>query len=144
MTEPPPLTHDQTKTDTEHLRLLSVFHLVLAGLSVLGIGFLGLHYVMMRLMFTNPEMWKNAHGGPPPDIFFSVFRWFYAVFGALIAAGGVGNFLSGLFIRRRTNRTFSIVMAGINCISFPFGTLLGVFTIIVLLRASVREIYEDR
>jgi hypothetical protein len=36
---------------------------------------------------------------------------------------------------------FSLVIAGLNCIQIPFGTALGVFTIIVLLRDSVREAY---
>jgi hypothetical protein len=36
---------------------------------------------------------------------------------------------------------FSLVIAGVNCASFPLGTLLGVFTFIVLLRASVRSLY---
>jgi len=37
---------------------------------------------------------------------------------------------------------FSLIIAGINCVQFPFGTVLGVFTFVVLLRDSVRELYE--
>jgi hypothetical protein len=36
---------------------------------------------------------------------------------------------------------FSLVVTGITCLSFPFGTALGVFTIIVLTRGSVRQLY---
>jgi hypothetical protein len=32
-------------------------------------------------------------------------------------------------------------MAAISCIFMPFGTVLGVFTIIVLLRPSVKELF---
>jgi hypothetical protein len=35
-----------------------------------------------------------------------------------------------------------MIMAGVNCAWFPFGTVLGVFTFIVLLRTSVRAMYE--
>jgi hypothetical protein len=54
---------------------------------------------------------------------------------------GVLNVISGLCLRARKGRTFSLVVAGINCLYIPLGTLLGVFTIIVLLRDSVRELY---
>jgi hypothetical protein len=43
------------------------------------------------------------------------------------------TFIAGRFIHRRVNRTFSIVIAGINCLHF-FGTALGIFTLIVLTR----------
>jgi hypothetical protein len=55
---------------------------------------------------------------------------------------GILTILSGRAITRRKWRMFSLVMAGINCASFPLGTLLGVFTFIVLLRSSVRALYR--
>lgn len=143
MNELPPLLRDQRKTDADHLRLLAIFHFVIAGLAILGLGFLGLHYVLMHAIMSNPETWKPQKGaGPPPEQFFAMFKWFYLFCGALMVAGGVGNLLSGLFIRRQINRLFSLIVAGINCLQFPFGTALGVFTFIVLLRDSVLERYE--
>lgn len=35
-----------------------------------------------------------------------------------------------------------MVVAGISLIGFPFSTLLGIFTLIVLLRDSVRELFD--
>ena len=52
--------------------------------------------------------------------------------------------MSGFFLRQRRRRTFSLVMAGINCMNMPLGTVLGVFTVIVLLRESVRQAYAAR
>ena len=143
MAELPPLMRDQRKTDADHLRLLAIFHFVVAGLAILGLGFLLLHYAIMQMVMTNPEIWKNQKGGgPPPEQFFAIFKWFYLFFGLLLVVGGVGNLLSGLFIRKKRNRIFSLIVAGINCVQFPFGTMLGVFTFVVLLRDSVRELYE--
>ena len=52
---------------------------------------------------------------------------------------------SGHCIQQRRHRLFSIAIGALNCLSIPFGTLLGVFTIMVLERASVRELYaRDR
>ena len=36
-----------------------------------------------------------------------------------------------------------MVIAGINCLHIPLGTLLGVFTLVVLGRESVRKLYLD-
>ncbi|MEI7908389.1 MAG: hypothetical protein WCK77_02005 [Verrucomicrobiota bacterium] len=145
MNELPPIVRDPRKTDIDQLRLLAIFHFVIAGLAIVGLGFLGLHYVIMHTVMTNPEMWKNQKGGgPPPEQFFAIFKWLYVVLGSLMVVGGVGNLLSGLFLRKQVNRVFSLIVAGIDCVQFPFGTALGVFTFIVLLRDSVREIYERR
>jgi hypothetical protein len=43
---------------------------------------------------------------------------------------------------KRRGRIFSLIVAGLNCLCFPFGTVLGVFTFVILLRDSVVEVYE--
>jgi len=34
-----------------------------------------------------------------------------------------------------------MVIAGIECLFMPFGTVLGVFTLVVLVRPSVKELF---
>jgi len=143
MTELPPLMRDQRKADADHLRLLSIFHFIGAGLAVLGLGFLAIHYLFLHVFLNNAEMWKNQKGAMlPPREFLALFKWFYIVFGVWLVMSGIANVLSGIFLGRRKYRTFSLIVAVINCIHVPLGTVLGVFTIIVLLRPSVREVYE--
>lgn len=148
MTTPPPLEpllRDQRKVDADHLKLLAVFHYVLGGLAVVGLGFLCLHWLMLHTFMGNPEMWQTPPGKPqppPPEAFLAMFKWFYLFMGTMIVAGGVGNVVSGLCIRARRGRVLSLIVAGINCLCFPFGTVLGVFTFVVLLRESVVEVYE--
>jgi hypothetical protein len=140
---PPPLLAEiQRKRDIEHIKLLSVFHFVFAGLALLGIGFLFLHYFMMHTIFSNPATWKGqSNAAAPPQVFLDVFVWFYVFVGAIIVIAGVTNVLSGLFLLRRKHRMFSVVVGGLNCLQIPFGTALGVFTILVLSRDSVQELY---
>jgi hypothetical protein len=45
-------------------------------------------------------------------------------------------------MQQRKRRVFSIVVAALLCTNFPFGTILGVLTIIVLCRQSVMEAYS--
>ncbi|MEZ0276825.1 MAG: hypothetical protein ACAH88_18090 [Roseimicrobium sp.] len=112
---------------------------MMAGFGVFGMCFLALHYFIMSTAFANPKMWENsAKGGPAPDVFFDAFKWFYLFFGFFILVDVVMNVLAAVSLARCRNRTLCFITGGINCLSFPFGTVLGVFTIIVLNRESVR------
>jgi hypothetical protein len=79
---------------------------------------------------------------PPPAI-----GWLLIGIGSLVLLFGwtIGlmSIISGRRITARRSRVFSMVVAGINCISFPLGTALGVFTIIVLSKATVKTMYEQ-
>jgi hypothetical protein len=139
------LVQSEEKRDREHLRLLSIFHLVFAGLAILGMGFLFFHYSMMHTIFTNPDMWKSPKGAaPPPKAILDTFIWFYLFFGAVLLTGLVLNLLSAYCLWQRSHRLFSLIIGGLNCLQIPFGTALGVFTIIVLSRDTVRELYSGK
>jgi hypothetical protein len=42
------------------------------------------------------------------------------------------------------NRMYCMVVAGIECIFMPFGTILGVFTLITLTKDSVKGIFAEQ
>jgi hypothetical protein len=145
----PPLrdgSSDPWKKDRDQVRLLAIFHFILGALALLGIAFLFLHYSIMRLVFMNPEAWKTQPNTPappmPPQQLFEVMLWFYLFAGVMITLAFALNLLSGFCLWRRKHRLFSLVIAGLNCLQIPLGTVLGVFTIIVLVRDSTRELYE--
>jgi hypothetical protein len=48
---------------------------------------------------------------------------------------------AGRALMQRRRYTFCLVIGGLSCILMPFGTVLGVFTILVLVRPSVRELF---
>ncbi|HEX4645145.1 MAG TPA: hypothetical protein VH598_06005 [Verrucomicrobiae bacterium] len=137
-----PVDEVQRIKDGEHLKLLSIFSFVMAGFAFLGVAFLFLHYFLMSF-FMSPEFWKSQKNAtPPPKEFFQFMIYFYIIFGAWMMAGGVLNVLSGFFLRQRTHRTFSLIVGGLNCLHIPFGTVLGIFTILILSRESVCKGYE--
>ncbi len=152
-----------------HLDLLSVFHLVFGGLAVLGLGFLLIHYMVMS-RFTGlmesgdlpalaapASMVPPASGTAPPLIvrpvavstrpafpkgIMAIFRVLYIVGAALIVVAGILNVLAGIFLRQRRHRTFCMVIAGLDCLQIPFGTVLGIFTLVVLSRPTVALAFE--
>ena len=138
---------NQRNVDVDHLNLLSIFHFVFAGLAFMGSLFMVIEFVFMSFVLGNPSFWQHQKGPPPPPMVFQMFHmviWFYLLLGLLMVAVAILNILSGIFLRMRKHRTFSFVVAGINCVQIPIGTVLGVFTIVVLVRDSVRELYESR
>ena len=48
---------------------------------------------------------------------------------------------AGMKLKRRVSRMFCLVVAAIECIIMPFGTVLGIFTIILLMKDSVKELF---
>ncbi len=69
-------------------------------------------------------------------------KYLYLGLGAFAIFKITLNILSARFIGQRRNKIFSLVTGGLNCMSFPIGTMLGVFTFVVLSRESVSASYR--
>ena len=51
--------------------------------------------------------------------------------------------MAGRKLNQRTSHTVCLVVAGVECILFPFGTALSIFTLIVLVKNSVKELFSN-
>jgi hypothetical protein len=127
--------------DEDHLRLLSIFHYVVGGMAALFSLFPIFHIVMGLFLILAPEKF-GAKGDPPP----AFIGWFFVVFAAcFILAGWIFAtlvILTGRFLARRKFYTFCFVMAAVESLFMPFGTVLAVFTLVVLLREPVKRMFE--
>ena len=137
---PPP--YPQLLQDAEHLKLLSIFHYVLAGLTSLA-GFFPLMYVGMGAMMLSGAFSGSPSAGAPP----AAFGWLFVVIGILFSVllwtFAVTLFLAARALAVRRRRIFCLVIAAISCAGFPLGTALGVFTILVLQRPTVPALFDD-
>ena len=130
-----------TTQDEEHLRLLAVFHNVVAGLGVLFSLFPLLHLGMGIMLVTGKfDSGEQAKGFEPALMggFFIAFSLTWIIAGL---TASVFVFRAGRYLRRRERYMFCFVMAGVMCAFAPFGTVLGVFTLLVLLRPTVKEAF---
>jgi hypothetical protein len=129
----------QFAIDAGHIRTLAICHYIWGGLITL-ISCIFIFHIVMGAAIISGAL-NSAQNPPPPQA-----GWFFVGLGscALMLGWAIGilNILSGRWMTQRRRRVFSLVMAGINCASFPFGTALGVFTFLVLLRPSVRASFE--
>ncbi|HTL52603.1 MAG TPA: hypothetical protein VL860_08530 [Planctomycetota bacterium] len=105
----------QRRQDADHLKILSIVYYVLAALPLLGLC------VMPFMLLGGPAAWCMGS---------------FALALILVIAGI--NYTVARNLARRQGHLFCIVIAAIHCLSFPIGTLIGVFTIIVLLRPTVK------
>lgn len=122
--------------------MLRIFHYVCAGMAALFGCIPMIHLGLGLLMLLAPQTFGPAAQQPPRALglmfvilggAFILFGWTFA---ALLA-------WTGRNLGRRKHYTFCFVMACIACMFMPFGTVLGVFTIIVLLRPSVKSLFES-
>jgi hypothetical protein len=125
--------------DEEHLNLLSIFHYIVGGLTML-ISCIFLVHVGMGVAMTTGAF-GHGRDAPPREV-----GWIFIAMGsAVILAGwtiGILMIVGGRRLKQRRSRVFCLVVAGISCIIQPFGTILGVFTIVVLMRPSVISLFD--
>jgi hypothetical protein len=125
------------------IRLLSIFWFVYAGLSLL-LGLAGLTFA--KAFFSSGfGPWANGpwmHGPMPPMWLGPAlihFIWVMLVLraGLALAAGW------GLMEHAQWGRLVAIVAAILCLIKFPFGTALGIWTLVVLLGYRNSTLYDQ-
>jgi hypothetical protein len=127
--------------DLKHLRMLSIgFYLYAAILALFSLipaifTVIGLATVM--------GVFPGTHHQPPPKPelgwIFVILSPIFTLFGAAIT---VGNILTARFLKRKKNYGFCFLIAALDCMFFPLGIVMGVFTILVLLRESVKQLFN--
>jgi hypothetical protein len=137
MPEPPFIARHE-----EHLRLLSIFHYGCAGMVALCACFPIFHLILGLLIVINPRsLFGEAKDQPP-----ALFGWFFALFSAAIMMAGwtFAALLAwaGRCLQKRKRYLFCLVMACVVCFFMPFGTVLGIFTIIVLVNPAAKALFE--
>lgn len=124
----------------DDLRLLSIFHYVLAGLACL-FAFFPLVYAGLGIAIAMGALGGGGRNAPP-----AALGWLFAgvgVFLMLVAlAYAVGLVIAGRSLARQRNWLFCMIMAGLSCPWFPFGTALGVFGLIILSKPDVKALFS--
>ena len=128
--------------DTEQLNLLAIFHYVVAGLAAL-FSFFPLLYTTVGTIF----ILAARHGTPKPgeELPPEFLGWIFIVLGSVLFLLGIAMAIcisiAGRCLSRRKCYTFALVIACLECLFIPFGTILGVFTIIALSREPVKALF---
>jgi len=135
----------QSIIDDEHLKLLSLGYVISAGVTAF-FSLFGLMYVFMGAVVAAALAHIPASATKTPQPPPAFVGWILSGFGLAIFLLGLGfaalKLRTAFCIKRRTSRTFCMVIAGISCLGVPYGTVLGVLSFIVLGRDSVARQFD--
>ncbi len=133
---------DSLATDLQHLKLLSIFHYILGGLVGLMSCIPIIHVSLGIMMITAPNQFTGGQGPPPPP----AIGWLFALIGSGVMIVGwtlaILMILAGRFLSQRRHYLYCMIVAALACTHTPLGTVLGIFTIFVLVRPSVKELFQ--
>lgn len=131
--------------DESHLGSLAVAHYVVGAIMVCFACIPLIHtFIGLAVILDIGDMQQTMAEGPdgPPPVWFG---WLFFLMGLSFFLVGqavsITVILSGRFLNQRKRYWFSFVVACIACTFMPFGTVLGVLTLIVLCRPSVKALY---
>ena len=135
----------QAALDANHLQLLEIGFYISGALT----AFRFLWFLMMVGFFCTmgfvvsklPQHSLQGANHPPPALFFFMFA---AIFGFIIILALIFAALeiyAGRCLKQRRHPLLIQIVAGIYCLSIPWGTALGVCTFMVLNRPSVRALF---
>ncbi len=140
---------NQDQPYEQYLKVLSVFHYVVGGIAGLFACFpifhllLGLSMLVMSLV-PGTELSSDA---PFSFLPFAVVGLMFVMIPTVIILLGwafaASEVIAGVYLNKRRRYMFCLVMAGVECMFMPFGTVLGVFTIITLLQPTVKEMFQE-
>jgi hypothetical protein len=128
--------------DVKNLDLLSLFHYVLGIITAL-FSCIPFVHVFIGLAIVSGKMFAETDGSAPP----LAFGWIFVIMGSVFILIGWGiaicMLIAGRKLKMRKSRIFCMVVAGVECMFMPFGTVLGVFTLVGLNKESIKEMFVE-
>ncbi len=141
-TPPPTPTRPGFQKDREHLDTLAAFYYIFFALECFGVVLIPLYAVLIYVMLCSGLMPTRPGQQPLPPEFGWILEGVLGVAFLLSALSAVLQWMTARDLQRRKHPTFCLIVACLHCLSVPVGTLLGVFTILVLQRDSVKELFR--
>lgn len=127
--------------EKEQVRLLALFHLVVAVLAFL------FSLIPLLQLLPAAALLGDALSGPQRDVGGAIAGglWVAGASALLLASWIVvcALILSGSFLRRRRHYTFCLVVSAVVFFVVPLGTVLAVVSWIVLLRPEVKALFAE-
>jgi hypothetical protein len=126
--------------NARYLDLLSVFHYIYGGITALFSCVPFLH-LAIGVAIVSGAM-DEGRSGAPPRLFGFVFILMAAIFIILGWSLAICEIIAGYKLKRRKSHMFCVVVAAVECVLMPLGTVLGVFTILLLQKESVKNLFS--
>lgn len=135
---------DSPAITAHDLRLLSAGYYIQAGIAAFyTLLLLGYSALATAALANLAKMSSNSGQHNLPPGFVSILSVILMVLIGLACAYTVCLFLAGLWLRTLRNLLFIQIVAALNCLAIPYGTVLGIFTFMVLQRPSAKQFFAS-
>jgi hypothetical protein len=130
--------------DTSYLNLLSRFHYIVAGMIGL-ISCLPLLNLLIGIPMLEDVSYALSQGEYPSQYTLALFMFILLPTGVVVIGWmfAIAVALNGYYIKHRKWLKYCMVMSGIETIFTPIGTVLGVFTIILLTKPNIKNQFNQ-
>ncbi|NJK92913.1 MAG: hypothetical protein HC904_14485 [Blastochloris sp.] len=127
----------------EHLKYLRIGYYVFGGITAVFALFPLLHVAVGIAAITGLLDNHSSQGSFPPMVgwLFVVMGSVFILMGQCIAAFSI---FCGRCIKKRQHYLCILITGCILCALFPFGTVIGVFTIILLNKPEIKKLFEKK
>jgi hypothetical protein len=126
------------------LKLLSIGYYIRGGIAALYtlmlfgyMGFLGT--VLTAISAAAEQKGQKAI----PEFVITLLTGLFMVIATVSLATTVCLPLAGYWLRHYRNKLFIFIVAALSCLSVPYGTVLGVFTFVVLRRPVAEQLFAS-
>jgi hypothetical protein len=127
--------------DREHVRLLKIGYYVLAGMTCF-FSLFGLLYAGLGGLLSSGVIPKSTDPKNDPRMMGLIFLGLGLAFLIVGLAIAALYFVTARNLGSYRRRTFCLVIASLSCFFMPWGTAIGVCTILVLIRPEVKNLFE--
>lgn len=134
-----------SEQELKHLDLLSTFHYVLGAITGLFACFPILHIIMGITFIIGLD--GAEIGDKEGAIAAHLMGWIFVIMGSILVLAGwlVATLMvvTGINLKKRKRYTFCMVTSAIECTFMPFGTVLGILTIVMLSKPHIKALFSN-
>jgi len=131
----------QVDTTAHDLKILSICYYVQAGVlafySLIMLGYSVFVVTLLKMIQQSPQVRE----GELPSWVTSFLSLILLGMFVVCLGFGICQFLTGRWLTRHQCRLFCQIVAGLGCLAIPYGTVLGIFTFVVLNRPEARRLF---
>lgn len=120
-----------------HIKIIGVLNLIFGLMGVIACG-------VCLVLFAGGFAFLGAIEHDPVPIWLA--GGIGAIFVVIMAVAALPNLLAGygLLTRRQWGRILAIIVAILDLPAFPFGTALGIYTLVILLSGEAQAFFSPR
>ena len=134
-----PVKSPQEKTK-DYLNYLAIGHYVLGGLTMLFSCMFLMHLGMGLMMLFNPNAFSHE-----ADEAHMIGMLFTGIGATCIVLGwglGIAMIYAGRCMAARRKHLFCTIVAAVDCLLMPLGTILGILALVVLLKDDTKAMFN--